>query len=339
MAKSETALIEFVTEQQKSRDTSTPSQGEHSPGMSQVAALFPKPLKDSTSKAESKQPYELFEAPVGIPLLNVYAHLSSSERRAVDKGVGLLARALANITSPTATFGPINRALSHPSASNSIVPPAQKGLKTWSQGFNPLLESVLRDGEDMSVLIPYETIREHFRRVSWRLDDVLVPRLLILDIACLPNVMVERRNNDSSADAEEPLEEASLSGLRSWRLGVFGDPLLSSCFEEPSEGFLEGWEGGGEDIIEDPENVEVRKLLYSCYRAVVGIVTEYYRPQPDSSKREMDRRRRLTKALAALEKVDNPPSEIAIKRARSMSRGGSVSKRQKLEKDEEDDNA
>jgi hypothetical protein len=73
-------------------------------------------------------------------------------------------------------------------------------------------------------------------------------------------------------------------------------------------------------------------LLYRCYRAIVNIVTEYYRPQPDSSRRELEGRRKLTNVLAELEKVDMEQSDF-VKRPRSASGSGGegASKRQKLE--------
>jgi hypothetical protein len=105
--------------------------------------------------------------------------------------------------------------------------------------------------------------------------------------------------------------------------------------EEPSEGFLEGWRESGEDVIEDGENAEVRLLLYRCYRAVVSIVTEYYRPQGDSSRRELEGRRKLTSALAELEKIDVVVND-ALKRARSLSSEAESSKRQKVERNEKE---
>jgi hypothetical protein len=45
-------------------------------------------------------------------------------------------------------------------------------------------------------------------------------------------------------------------------------------------------------------------LMYRCYRAVVSIVTEYYRPRKDSSRWELDARKVLTATLAELEKAE-----------------------------------
>jgi len=214
------------------------------------------------------------------------------------------------------------------STPGSPTAPQTKASKTWSEAFNLLLEGIFRDGEDMAVLLPYETLRTHYQRLSWRLDAVTLPRLLILNAGSETNVMVERSSEDGSAVSSGG---ARITGLRSWSQGVFGDPLLSNCFEDPSEGFLEGWREGGDDIIEDAENAEVRLLIYRCFRAVVNIVTEYYRPQYDSSRRELEGRRDLTSALAELEKVDVAVSD-GLKRQRSLS-SESEPKRRKVKEE------
>ena len=83
----------------------------------------------------------------------------------------------------------------------------------------------------------------------------------------------------------------------------------------------------------DPENADVRLLLYRCYRAVIAIVTEYYRPHSDSSRKEREGRRKLTSILADLEKIDMEVGD-ALKRVRSISSDGERSKRQKVEENQ-----
>jgi hypothetical protein len=142
---------------------------------------------------------------------------------------------------------------------------------------------------------------------------------VVLDIGSETNVLVERGSDEGTSTAAT--DDIRLTGLRSWGQGVFGDPIMADVFEEPTEGFMEGWREGGEDIIEDTENAEARLLLYRCYRAVVAIVTEYYRPQSDSSRRELEGRKKLTSILADLEKIDIEEG-IALKRVRSISGDG-----------------
>lgn len=224
----------------------------------------------------------------------------------------------------------VNRVLEDPFIPNGAVPKERSDSRTWSEGFNTLLEGILRDGEDMSVLLPYDTIRSHYKRLSWCLDGITTSRLVVLDMGDETNVMVDRPSVSVSASPKS--STPSVTGLRSWSLGVFGDPKLANSFVDgASDAFLEGWHDGGTDISEDPEGASIRTLLYSCYRAAVMVVTEYYRPQVDSSRREMEGRRKLTSALAALEKVDSGDGE-ALKRVRSLSlEGEGAVKRIKIE--------
>lgn len=337
---SEASLVYFLAEEAKRREVSTttsPKSPRSDGGESQeeemaLEGLVPKILKHNSNTRETPYPYSISEPTSGAPISTLSPPLSLPSRRSVDKQVGLLARALASRISPCGTFGMANRVLPDPSSpTQTSAPPKLVGSETWSEAFRTLLEGVLRDGEDMSVLLPYETIRAHYRRLSWRLDAVKSPRLVVINVNHDTNVMVQRTTH--ADESEEPIEEATLTGLRNWSQGVFGDPLLSSCFESPSEDFLEGWVEGGDEVIEDQENKEGRLLLYQCYRAVVSIVTEYYRPQSDSSKRELEGRRKLTSALKVLDELFNDEDE-AIKRVRSMSVDiMSAAKRQKLDEE------
>jgi hypothetical protein len=332
MLSSEASLLHFITSKSQHEDDCFPERHlQLSATETRMMGLLPKLVKHSSDSREMGYPYSIFEAASGAPLSTLSIYLSLSERQSVDREVGALARALASITSPTGMFGPVNRVQPDQTVPGAETLPSQEGFKTWSEGFNLLLEGVLRDGEDMAVLIPYETVRAHYKRISWRLDAVKTSRLLILDIGTEANIMVERGAEGSSS------EEARMTGLRSWSMGIFGDPLLSNCFEEPSEGFLEGWKGGDE-IIEDMENKAIRIMLYRCFRALVSIITEYYRPQGDSSRRELDGRRKLTRALADLGKVDVAVSDD-LKRVRSVSKEAEAteaegSKKQKVDMSE-----
>jgi hypothetical protein len=79
------------------------------------------------------------------------------------------------------------------------------------------------------------------------------------------------------------------------------------------------------DVIEDPENARTRILLYECYHATVSIVTQFYRPDANSSQREIAARRRLVAALNKLSQVD--VGETVGKRLRRPSQQDSPAKR------------
>lgn len=327
MLADEAALIQYLT----SADHAKPEASQSSTSMAPIIRLVPKLLRHSSDTREMAHPYSIFEPAAGAPLSTESVYLTATERRAIDKQVGSLTRALASLTSPNGLFGAVNRVLPRQNIPGAPTPRGELGLKTWSEAFNILLEHVLRDGEDMAVLIPYESVRSHYRRVSWYLDAITQPRLFILDAGSESNILVERKSEGGASS--EPEKKPKMTGLRSWSLGIFGDPLLCNCFEEASEGFSEGWEEGGEDITEDAEHREVRVLMYRCFQAIASLVTEYYRPRGDSSRRELDARRKLTSALAELERVDMEiPREKMEKRARSQSRNIEVTaKRPKIE--------
>ncbi len=333
---SEATLINFLSRLNKpGLDESAPSavsiqslQGSRAQDFSQLVPLM---VKHSSNPREMGYPYTLFEPGVGEPLSDLSIYLSCPEQRIIDKQIGSFVRDLALITSPSGNFGTVSHVCTGPStpaATASLCAP--RGSSDWTGAFMSLVEGILRDGEDMSVLLPYDVIRNHFDRLSWRLSAITIPRLVIIDAGEPSNVLIQRdREGASPSTSDEP----RVTGLRDWSQGIFGDPLLSSCFENSSEAFLEGWRSDGtEDIIEDKKGEATRLLLYRCYRALVHIVTEYYRPQPDSSRRELEGRRRLTNVLAELEQVDVEHIDF-IKRARSASgsAGEEASKRLKLE--------
>jgi hypothetical protein len=330
---SEATLVYFIAGSDRQTESREPTQGQiEAPQIAGVlSGLVPKLLKHSSNNREMAYPYSIFEPTAGAPLSTLSIYLNLPERRLVDKQVGSMVRCLASLTSPSGTFGTVSRVLPDPFIPGSPTASETKGTKTWSETFNSLLEGILRDGEDMAVLLPYEVVRAHYQRLSWRLDAITLPRLVILDAGSETNVMIERGSEEGTSMVST--EGVRLTGLRNWSQGVFGDPLICSTFEDPSEGFMQGWREGGEDIIEDSDNAEVRLLLYRCYRAVMSIVTEYYRPQGDSSRRELEGRRKLTSALAELEKVDVAVND-ALKRARSLSTEAESSKRQKVEEND-----
>ena len=330
---SEATLVYFIAGSDRQAESGGPKQGQIEPSemARAVPELVPKLLKHSSNNREMAYPYSLFEPTPGAPLSTLSIYLNLPERRLVDKQVGSMVRGLASLTSPSGTFGTVSRVLPDPFTPGSPTAPETKGSKTWAEAFNTLLEGILRDGEDMAVLLPYEVVRAHYQRLSWRLDAVTLPRLVVLDAGSETNVMIERGSEEGTSMV--PTDGVRLTGLRNWSQGVFGDPLICNTFDDPSDGFLEGWRESGEDIVEDSDNAEIRVLLYRCYRAVVSIVTEYYRPQGDSSRRELEGRRKLTSALAELEKVDMAVND-ALKRARSLSSEAESSKRQKVEEND-----
>ncbi|KAM0348327.1 hypothetical protein ACHAPU_004295 [Fusarium lateritium] len=316
--------------------------------------------------------YNLIRPSRGAPLFTLPKSLSSSERRAVNFQTGQLLRRISCQVSPTRRFGIAADVLSVPPSAVHHPPrrfegnlSESKGADSWRIAFHSLLESVLRDGEDLTIMFNYRNIRYHFERFEHLLDAVTNPRLVVLDAGEDSNILIHRpceigRKSNTPAeemnraqsqpkssrgttrrpdyvrgrpdyrivmqdDANEGEEHCitdesgrsniEVTGLRQWGNCLFGDPLMALVFSKrprPSEDFWRGFdkpspgqEAAKFSIIEDRENSHVRTLLYECYHAVVSLVGEYYRPQNDSSRRELAARKDLGNVLARLEELDD----------------------------------
>lgn len=394
------------TTQQQHRDAS--------PGLVQ---LVPKLIHLSPGTTELGSICSFYETTQSTPIALVPGLLSMEERQQIDGQVGRMFRELARLTSPSGRFGPVANCLSaSPSSSprrligssfTSSGHPAMagstEGVDTWSGAFHLMLEGILRDGEDMAVMISYSAIRRHFKRLRHLLDVVTVPRLVVIDGADESNALVSSspppttKTTDSvpipsiaqaaskiQLDSQEPKPESEadtatksektttvkkedekersnednddspmvFAGLRDWSTAIFGDPLIATVFSEgtPSPSFLKGFNDNdaepteppsspskltltttsqalplNESIIEDTKTAHIRRLLYQVYHASVSIVKEFYRPRGgnESSRRELEGRKKLTEALAKLELVQDhevDTGHLAAKRSYGSAR-------------------
>ncbi|KAF4973806.1 hypothetical protein FZEAL_9225 [Fusarium zealandicum] len=143
--------------------------------------------------------YNLSRPPRGIAVSALQRPLNHRERRAVDFQTGQLLRRISSQVSPTNKYGVAADVLSVPP---SVVHNpahrlegglhASRGADSWRVAFHNLWEAILRDGEDMSVMISYTTIRRHFDRFDYVLDAVTKPRLVVLDGGEDSNTLVLR---------------------------------------------------------------------------------------------------------------------------------------------------
>ena len=316
--------------------------------------------------------YTLVRPTRGTPISSLSKPPSFSERRALDFQTGQLLRRIASQVSPTRKFGIAADVLSVP-PSAVHQPPRRfegnlsdsKGAESWKVAFHSLMESVLRDGEDLTIMLNYKNVRHQFARFAHLLDAVKEPRLVVVDAGEDSNTLVHRscevgkkfsmsteefkavplsklarvppkrqdlmgkRRPDYTIVIQDDIDEKGdqtitdglsgkqieLTGLRQWSNCIFGDPLIASIFSKtplPSEDFWRGFDKPlpGQDttlpnIIDDRENAHIRILLYECYHALVALVGEYYRPQHDSSKKELAARKHLSSVLAQLEELDD----------------------------------
>ncbi|KAK4159648.1 hypothetical protein QBC43DRAFT_221598 [Cladorrhinum sp. PSN259] len=330
------------------------------------AQLIPNIIHHGQETSGNRDWYTFYTPSTGRPLALLNPPLSPADRD-VETGInfqlGRLYRQLARLSSPTGRFGPVAATIpaNYYSAGGSGSAPSSPsfqrqqqqhlgavgglfgtvGAATWQVAFHSMLESSLRDGEDMAVVLSYPTIRRHFRRLGYLLDEVTTPRLVVVDAGDENNILVEEQE-----ETEEGQKGWQLVGLRDWSSCVFGDPLLGAVFSDPelapqqppSSEFLRGFNQDNHTtttqsssaeptmvyplnlnrtVIEDVDTAWVRLLLYQVYHAVTRIVAEFYRPRADSGARELDARRRLNVILAKLAEVpDDVKSSKRVKHPR-----------------------
>lgn len=150
----------------------------------------------------------------GTPLAEVAPYLSASERSIVDRTLGAYVRSITSLAAPS--FGITHRVFSG------------TGSTTWREAFLSLLESALRDAEDMLVSVPYDSIRYHAARHGYLLEEISEARLVPLDMGGLENVLLDDRTKQ-------------VCGLLGFSNVIWGDPMMAAVFTNASEAFYEGY--------------------------------------------------------------------------------------------------
>ncbi|KAL2842346.1 hypothetical protein BJY01DRAFT_256761 [Aspergillus pseudoustus] len=207
----------------------------------------------------------------GSTLESMESQLTSQERKAIDRSLGLLGKRISQHTSDS--FGSLGQVAS------------AAGKQSWREAFLSLFEGILRDSEDAFINLPYGEIRYQVSRLSPVLDEILVARLVVIDFGHPSHVYVDP-------------ESKRLSGISGFGTAVWGDVYMAKIFENPSTPMLDGFGSG----CAKPQPGRIRQLLYSCYRAVHSIVLQYYRKNRDTAA-EIDLRRQLMATLAKMTAV------------------------------------
>lgn len=224
---------------------------------------LPALIADSASSKELGSPFNLWEPTRGCPVLELSTSLTVAEREAIDFQAGCLVRIISQYKAPGHRFGPVIAVIGGPSKhGNASTAPSLTGLggfDDWPTAFQALVEGILRDGEDMSVMLSYSLIRNHLKRLSHVLDYVTESRLVALDAASDANVLVVRSVPcTGSCEVEEARKsfvaegkgrekangttKVEVTGLRDWSNCIFGDPLMTTAFScDPSRAFLRGF--------------------------------------------------------------------------------------------------
>lgn len=174
---------------------------------------------DLTSKSPVGLPFLLTSYSRGPSLSSADQYLSVVQQQSLDRHLGSLVFSLSCLKNDS--FGPI------------CPSETRQGLySTWRDAFCMIMESALRDAEDMLVSLPYQLIRHWSNTLSDALDEIREARLVLL------NFGREANRSDLITDgAGTKITEVNIWG--GW--AVWGDPLLAAVFDGASQAFLNGF--------------------------------------------------------------------------------------------------
>ncbi|KAK7931967.1 hypothetical protein PG985_002679 [Apiospora marii] len=181
-----------------------------------LLSYLPAVIASSASRETLGAPFSLWEPTMGDSISSLPGPLTPLERRVVEYQKGYLVRQISQFRAPNSRFGPAIAVLGGtPSPSDGSMeskgglpmPPSSVGsesVATWSTAFLALMENILRDGEDVALMINYSLIRGHLARLSYTLDDVTDSRLVLFDAASDANVLVTRSSKDEQLKDGSP---------------------------------------------------------------------------------------------------------------------------------------
>ena len=135
----------------------------------------------------------------GSVLAVILPTLSRADRIEIERQVSILASTVAQHTSTT--FGPMH------------LVSAQRGYGSWREAFREMLESILKDAEDVLVNLPYSQIREQILRAEAALDCVREARLVILGLGEADTIFVDARTKE-------------ITGISDFKQVLWGDPEM-----------------------------------------------------------------------------------------------------------------
>ncbi|CCF45263.1 hypothetical protein CH063_03557 [Colletotrichum higginsianum] len=225
----------------------------------ELCALLPTLITHTAATNELGLEYNLLRPTQGIPISELNPPLSPSERRTIDFQTGQLYRQLCKHVSPTGRFGPafaVLPSVAPPSTADPTKPARRdvnarllesRGVQSWAMAFHSMLEAVLRDGEDMQVMLGYGTIRRHFKRFEHTLNGIKTPRLVAVDVGKDINTLALRRSRRRGTPS-------LAQGNTRFPLR---DPLRGNGGDEESE------EGPGQEVESESEDAAT---LTACHQ-------------------------------------------------------------------------
>lgn len=143
---------------------------------------IPRILKYERRNLHLGSPFLLTTHLPGTRYSDVLPYLSLSERQDVELQLRSMTAYISTYTAPT--FGPVAKLATG------------TGFPSWREAFYLMMKTVLMDGEDKGVNLPYIEIREALIAHARSLDTVREARLVILGLGRPANMLIDRRTND-----------------------------------------------------------------------------------------------------------------------------------------------
>lgn len=218
---------------------------------------IPKIITYEDRVGTSCKPYLATGLIEGISYANILSGLSGPQKDTIERQMKSFAYTLRGHRS--SVFG-------------SVAEVAKgEGYKTWAEMFGHMFETILMDGEDMLVGLPYTHLREQLGRFQAELNQVEAATLVLPGLWAPKNILVDP-------------SRATVSGI-----------LDLGC--------MAMW--GDVDFMGPHYAMKPKSLLYACFHAVMTIVRHHYRPRDWQSRSELDAWRNLNESLRALMRMDH----------------------------------
>ncbi|KAF2862192.1 hypothetical protein K470DRAFT_213205 [Piedraia hortae CBS 480.64] len=180
----------------------------------------------------------------GSILAQVEPNLSRSDLALIDQSLGRYINRMANVVGPG--FGRVGQA------------PGQES-SSWAKVFSGLLETVMADGENAALNLPFKTMRELLHKHRGSLDKITQPRLTLLELSGDKNIMVGQSDH-------------VVHSLLDYSTAVWGDPFMCDCFVKPTTWFVEGFGR----LPNKTKDEIIRQYFYVLYHAMVVIIRCHY---------------------------------------------------------------
>jgi hypothetical protein len=136
-------------------------------------------INDAARSSTHKLPPVLLGGFYGVPLSQIWSGLTESDRSGVERQVAEIQACVAQYR--TTAFGPA-----------VVKLPASKSV-SWREAFQAMMFSLLNEGEDMYVNLPYDRIRDQVRKAGRTLDNVREAGLIVMHIHDAENILVDER--------------------------------------------------------------------------------------------------------------------------------------------------